>query len=101
LKPDVVILDISMPDLNGLEATRQIHRTAPRTEVLILTMHDSEEMVREVLDAGARGYVLKSNATRDLVKAVESLRHHETVFLRQGVGADPERVSRAAPRADA
>ncbi len=80
LRPDVIILDISMPDLNGLEATRQIRRTAPRTEVLILTVHESEDMVREALDAGARGYVLKADATRDLVKAVESLRHHEPFF---------------------
>lgn len=80
LKPEVVILDITMPDLNGLDATRQIRRAAPRTEVLILTMHESEEMVREMLDAGARGYVLKSDAARDLVKAVESLRHHQPFF---------------------
>lgn len=80
LKPDVVVLDISMPELNGLDAARQILKVAPRTEVLILTMHESEELVREVLDAGARGYVLKSDAGRDLVAAVEALRQHKPYF---------------------
>jgi DNA-binding NarL/FixJ family response regulator len=73
LKPDVVVLDITMPELNGLEAARRILRAAPRTQVLILTMHDSDEVVHEVLEAGARGYVLKSDAGRDLVAAVEAL----------------------------
>lgn len=77
LKPDVVILDISMPELNGLDATRQILKEAPRTEVLILTMHHSEEAAREVLQAGARGYVLKSDADTDLVAAVNALRQHK------------------------
>ncbi len=77
LKPDVVVLDIGMPDLNGLEATRQILRTVPRTEVIILTIHDSEQVIHDVLDAGARGYVLKSDAGRDLVTAVETLRQHK------------------------
>jgi DNA-binding NarL/FixJ family response regulator len=73
LKPDVVVLDITMPELNGLEAARRILRAVPRTQVLILTMHDSDEVVHEVLEAGARGYVLKSDAGRDLVAAVEAL----------------------------
>src|SRR5207249_3684257 len=60
LKPDVIILDIGMPSLNGLEATRQILKTNPEAKVLILTLHESEQMVREVLNAGARGFVLKS-----------------------------------------
>jgi DNA-binding NarL/FixJ family response regulator len=80
LKPDVAIVDITMPDLNGLEATRRIRKVAPRTEVLILTMHDSEQVVREVLDAGARGYLLKSDAGRDLIAAVEALRQHKPFF---------------------
>ena len=80
LKPDVVILDIGMPVLNGLEAARQIRKNSPRSEVLILTMHESEQVVREVLTAGARGYVLKSDAGRDLVSAVEALSRHETFF---------------------
>ena len=80
LKPDVIVLDIAMPELNGLEATRQILKCAPATEVLILTMHESEQLVREVLDAGARGYVLKSDAGRELVAAVEALVRHEPSF---------------------
>ncbi|PYS56196.1 MAG: DNA-binding response regulator [Acidobacteria bacterium] len=76
-KPDVAIVDIGMPELNGLEATRQIAKTSPQTEVLILTMHHSEEVVREVLKAGARGYVLKSDADQNLVAAVETLLQHK------------------------
>src|ERR1700736_6012639 len=70
-KPDVVVLDLSMPTLNGLEATRQILAHDPRIKVLILTMHDSDPIIKDVLDAGARGYLLKSDASRDLVSAVE------------------------------
>src|SRR6266404_5676088 len=80
LMPDVAVIDITMPELNGFEATRQILKAAPQTEVLILTMHESEQIVREVLDAGARGYVLKSDAGRDLVAAVEALCQHRTFF---------------------
>lgn len=80
LKPDVAIVDITMPDSNGFEATRQIRKAAPQTEVLILTMHESEQTLREVLDAGARGYVLKSDLDLSLVAAVESLLRHEPFF---------------------
>ena len=79
-QPDVVILDIGMPGLNGLEAARQIRKVSPRSEILILTMHESEQVVQEVLAAGARGYVLKSDAGRDLVAAVEALSRHKTFF---------------------
>jgi DNA-binding NarL/FixJ family response regulator len=80
LKPDLVLLDIGMPSLNGLDATRQILAEAPDTRVLILTMHDSEQVVREVLAAGARGFLLKSDAGRDLVSAVEALQARRTFF---------------------
>jgi DNA-binding NarL/FixJ family response regulator len=80
LKPDVVILDIGMPSLNGLEATRQILKTNPHARILILTLHDSDQVVREVLNAGARGFLLKSDAARDLVAAVEALRRDKTYF---------------------
>jgi DNA-binding NarL/FixJ family response regulator len=73
LKPDVLIMDISMPHLDGLEATRQILHVSPQTKVLALTMHESEQMVRCVFEAGARGYVLKSDLARQLVKAVRSV----------------------------
>ena len=80
LKPDAVILDIGMPSLNGLEATRQILKLNPQTKVLILTLHDSDQVVREVLNAGARGFLLKSDAARELVAAVEALRRDKTYF---------------------
>jgi DNA-binding NarL/FixJ family response regulator len=84
LHPDVAIVDIGMPELNGLEATRQILSISPHTEVLILTMHQSEEVVEEVLKAGARGYVLKSDADQNLIAAVESLLEHKP-FLTSNV----------------
>jgi DNA-binding NarL/FixJ family response regulator len=80
LNPDIVILDISMPLLNGLEATRQILKIRPQTKVLILTVHEADPLIREVLDAGARGYILKTDAGRDLVTAIESLRRNKTFF---------------------
>jgi DNA-binding NarL/FixJ family response regulator len=77
LKPDVVIMDVSMPELNGVEATRQIVAQGAGTEVLILTMHRSEEIAREVLRAGARAVVLKSDADEALISAVNALRQHK------------------------
>jgi DNA-binding NarL/FixJ family response regulator len=74
LRPDVVVMDLSMPDISGLDATRAIRSEVPGTEVLVLTMHDSEELAREVLQAGARGYVLKSDADESLIAAVDSVR---------------------------
>jgi DNA-binding NarL/FixJ family response regulator len=76
LRPDVVVLDITMPNMSGLEACRLIRRTAPSSEVLIVTQHDSPHMLREALEAGARGYVVKSNAARDLLAAVEAVSQH-------------------------
>jgi DNA-binding NarL/FixJ family response regulator len=77
LQPDVVVMDLSLPELNGLDATRQILKESPRTEVLVLTMHHSEELARDVLHAGARGYVLKSDADESLIEAVDRLRQHQ------------------------
>jgi DNA-binding NarL/FixJ family response regulator len=82
-KPDIALLDIGMPNLNGLEAARQISMASPEVAILILTMHDSDNMVREVLRAGARGFLLKSDAGRDLVAAVEALQLHRTFFTRR------------------
>jgi len=78
--PDVVVIDVSMPDLNGLEATRLIRKSCPKSEVLIITHHDSDEIAAEVLSAGARGYVLKSDSDKDLVNAVEALGRHKPFF---------------------
>ena len=80
LQPHVVVLDFSMPELNGLEATRQIRKARPGTEVLILTMHDSETLARAVLAAGARGFLLKTHAKRQLAAAVDALAQHQPFF---------------------
>jgi DNA-binding NarL/FixJ family response regulator len=80
LQPDIAVIDLSMPELDGLEATRQIKREAPGTEVLVFTMYDTPRMVREVLAAGARGYVLKTDAVRHLISAVEALSEHKPYF---------------------
>jgi DNA-binding NarL/FixJ family response regulator len=79
-RPDISILDISMPSLNGLEAARQIVKSVAQTKVLVLTVHDSDPLIQEVLEAGARGYLLKSDAGTDLVAAVEALRRNKTFF---------------------
>jgi DNA-binding NarL/FixJ family response regulator len=73
LKPDVAVVDIGMPELDGVEVARQIREAVPDTEVLVLTMHESDQMVRRALDAGARGYLLKSDLTESLVKAVNDV----------------------------
>jgi DNA-binding NarL/FixJ family response regulator len=79
-KPDLLLIDIGMPNLNGLDAARQILAAMPEALILILTIHDSEHIVREVLAAGARGFLLKSDAGRDLVAAVEALQGRRTFF---------------------
>jgi DNA-binding NarL/FixJ family response regulator len=79
-KPEVVVMDISMPDLNGLEAARQIRKSLPKTEILILTLHFSDQLVREIVEAGVRAYIMKSDADRDLVAAVEALSNHRPFF---------------------
>ncbi len=84
LRPDVAILDFSMPELNGPGAAAQIAEKVPETGVVVLTMHDSEQVMREVLQSGARGLVLKSDADRDLLEAVEAVarkRHFFTTRL--------------------
>jgi DNA-binding NarL/FixJ family response regulator len=92
-KPRIAILDIGMPLLNGVEATRQIRKASPATEILILTMHESDDLVQQVVEAGARGYILKDEADRVLLDAVQALGQHKPFFS--------SRVSEAAFNSDA
>ena len=99
LRPDIVVLDISMPELNGLDATRQIRRVVP-AKILILTVHESDQIATEVMGAGAQGYVLKSDAGRTLVEAIRALLRHQ-VFVTGRVEAsatNPPRARRPAGR---
>jgi DNA-binding NarL/FixJ family response regulator len=80
LTPDIAILDISMPELNGIEAAKRIRKASPRTEILVLSVHYSDQLVREVMEAGIRGYVVKSDSDRDLAKALESLAVHKPFY---------------------
>jgi len=92
-KPHIAILDIGMPLLNGVEATRQIRKASPATEILILTMHESDDLVQQVVEAGARGVHLKDEADRVLLDAVQALSQHKPFFS--------VRVSEAAEIVDA
>jgi PAS domain S-box-containing protein len=83
LMPDVVVLDISMPHLNGFEAARLIHEEVPQSKILILSQHNVSEMLQTALDAGARGYVSKSDVSRDLLPAVEAIIHNRSPFISQ------------------
>ena len=80
LEPDIALLDISMPGLNGLDAAREILARGSRAKILILSVHDSEDVIQRVLDSGAKGYVLKSDAMRDLIAAVDAVRSNKTFF---------------------
>jgi len=80
LKPDIVILDISMPELNGIEAARGIRKASPNTEILILSLHYSDQLIRDILDAGVRGYIMKSDPDQDLLNALEKLGNHRPFF---------------------
>jgi DNA-binding NarL/FixJ family response regulator len=80
LKPDIVILDITMPELNGVEAARRIMKASPNTEILVLSVHYSDQLIRDILDVGVRGYIVKSDSDRDLLVAVEALASHKPFF---------------------
>jgi len=102
-KPDVAVLDIGMPLLNGVEAARRIRKASAQTEVLILTMHESDELVQQVVETGARGYILKDDADKILLAAVDAVRQHRPYFSTRVSGshepvnssADPHRASRS------
>jgi len=111
LKPDLLILDICMPKLNGVDAARQILRNDPTQRILILTDVDSEQVVRDCLEAGVRGWVFKSDGTADLTTAVEALQRHKSIFTsrvsdllmesylqRRGVGPISPKVAKLSPR---
>jgi DNA-binding NarL/FixJ family response regulator len=93
-RPDLVITGISLPEVNGLDATRQIRRDLPETEVLILTMHKSDKLVAEAHSAGALGYVLKTDNLRVLIAAVETVAQHRPFFSGSASGIDPAGSSR-------
>jgi two-component system, NarL family, response regulator NreC len=83
LRPEIAVLDIGMPELNGLEATRQIRKVSPETEVLIFTGHETEELVHQVFEAGARSYILKTDGKDHLEAALRSLAEHKPYFTTQ------------------
>ena len=80
LNPDIVLMDINLPRTNGLEATRLLRREAPQTRVLILTVHNNKEYVLQIVQAGARGYVLKDTSPGELVQAIEQVNRGEAFF---------------------
>jgi len=110
LKPDVAILDISMPELNGIEAAKKILKASDKTEILMLSMHYSDQIIRAVMDAGIRGYVVKSDSDRDLSTALENLASHKPFYSnrvsdvavnpqrRNGAGAAKKSASRVTSR---
>jgi DNA-binding NarL/FixJ family response regulator len=79
-KPDLLILDLTLPDMNGLEVMSAVRKDSPSTDILVLTMHFSEELAREVLRCGALAYVLKSDADTELLAALDDVRHHQPFF---------------------
>jgi DNA-binding NarL/FixJ family response regulator len=110
LKPDLLVLDICMPELNGLDAARQILRHNPDQVILVLTGVDSEHVIRECLQAGIRGWVFKSDAAEDLTAAVEAMQRQKTIFSsrvsdliidgykRHRLGPVPDNLTRLSPR---
>ena len=110
LHPDIVVLDITMPQLNGVDATPLILKASPETKVLILTMHSAQEITQRAVRAGARGYILKSDTERDLIAAVEALMEDQTFYTSSvsemilenlssdGTPATEEPMARVTPR---
>jgi DNA-binding NarL/FixJ family response regulator len=100
LKPNIVILDISMPDLNGVDAAKRIKKASPDTEVLIFSAHYSDQLIREILEAGVRGYIVKSDSDRDLVIAVESLAKKKPFFTSRATEVMLTSFSDGGPKQD-
>lgn len=101
LRPDVAVLDITMPELNGLDAAKRIKKVSPQTEILIFSVHYSDELVRQVIEAGLRGYIIKSDSDRDLITAVETLSKHKPFFTPQAREAMIKKVSTGEPITEA
>ena len=100
-RPDVVVMDIAMPNLNGLEVTRRLRKKMPRTRVLVLSMYEDADFVQQILEAGASGYVLKGSASRELLEALAVVQKGQTYLaarLERHAAAPPRR--RGAPSAD-
>ena len=100
-KPDVVVMDVTMPLLNGIEAARQIRRAVPKAAIIILSMHESEDVISDVINAGVHGYVSKSDAGRDLIAGIDAVRDGRTFFTGR-IAAAAKRLLEArngAPRA--
>jgi DNA-binding NarL/FixJ family response regulator len=100
LRPDLAIIDVWMPGLDGIGATRQIRRELPGTEVLVLTMHEFAPILQDILNAGARGYLLKSDAGRELVAGIEAVRQHRLVFNPEVAEASLDKYPRLAASPD-
>ena len=104
MQPDVAILDIGMPRLNGMDAAALIFKASPKTRILMLTMHSAEDLIQRTLTVGASGYVLKADAEKDLIAAVDALLHHKTFFTSAAsdviLGHMRGRANRGAARRD-
>jgi DNA-binding NarL/FixJ family response regulator len=98
LKPDIVVLDVAMPGLNGIEVTRKIKKALSDVEVLIFTMHDADEMILGAFAAGARGFVLKSNDELELVEAIKSISRHKPYFTNTASEALLDNLLRPSPK---
>jgi DNA-binding NarL/FixJ family response regulator len=100
LKPDIVILDINMPELNGIEAAKRIRTALPATELLIISFDYSDHLIREIVAAGARGFVVKADSERDLITAVEALSNHRSFFTSRATDVILGRVRPGGLRGD-
>ena len=97
LKPDLIILDISMPEKDGLEVATELHKSGSRAKVLVLTMHESKELAAAVRNVGAKGYVSKSHAARDLVKAIDTIVGGGDFFMAGPSPAAPKKPEKESP----